>query len=168
MRPTIRRWRITAAAALAAVAVPLLALGDDTPPAAEPLPPITMTNLNVAPVVQLEVALDRLLFGPGLSNDVPGSEPALPLPALVGVISGGRNEGLALVKGSDGQTITLRPGASVDGWQLTSVQQGQATLERSGERQVIKLDFSNKSAATGADAPTELAPPNTSMSSPEI
>jgi hypothetical protein len=75
------------------------------------------------------------------------------MPALVGLVSRMRGRGVALVKASNGQTVTIAPGESVDGWQLVAIGRDRATFASNGERRVASLDFSNKGSGESSSAP---------------
>jgi hypothetical protein len=81
---------------------------------------------------------------------------------LMAVIAG-RRDGVALLKGSDGQSVAVRTGAAVDaGSRLVSVEPAAATLDRGGTRQEIKLPQTGTSpiiaSATGATGATGGVP----------
>jgi hypothetical protein len=74
--------------------------------------------------------------------------------ALMAVIAG-RNDGVAVLKGSDGKGLAVRTGEAVDaGSRLVSVAPGGATLERGGTRQEIPLPRADAPPiVSGARAP---------------
>jgi hypothetical protein len=157
-------WVVPAAAGLVAVAVPVLLLGSNVPEPQSP-PPLVLTELRALDAGGLDQARTAPIFSPGRTPPTPPPSPeqmaaaaaapaAQPLPTLVGVVSRARGRGVALVKSSSGQTVTLSPGETVDGWQLVGIGRDRATFAANGERRVAALDFSNK-------APAETAPVRT-------
>lgn len=162
------RWVVPAAAGLIAVAVPALLLGSDVPPP-QAAPPLALTELRALDAVGLQQARTAPIFSPNRAPPTPqpsseelagaaAAPAAQPLPALVGVVSRARGRGVALVKSSSGQTVTLSPGESVDGWQLVGIGRDRATFAANGERRVAALDFSNKAAAE--TEPARTPPPS--------
>jgi hypothetical protein len=160
------RWVVPAAAGLVAVAVPAWLLGSDIPKPQSP-PPLVLTELRPLDAGGLEQARSAPIFSAGRAPPAPPPSPeqlaaaasapaAQPLPTLVGVVSRARGRGVALVKSSSGQTVTLSPGESVDGWRLVGIGRDRATFAGNGEQRVAALDFSNK--AQGPSAPPKAAP----------
>lgn len=154
------RWLIPGAAAAAAVAAPLWLLGSASPEI-EPAPPVVVTELAASPVGGLDQALTMPLFSPSRAPQAPppsaeavaatASAPApQPLPTLVGLVSRARGKGVALVKTSNGQTVTIGRGESVDGWRLVAIGRDRATFAANGEQRVASLDFRNRIPAEGA------------------
>ena len=168
------RWIVPAAAAVAALGVPLWLLQSATPEL-DSLPPLVVTELAALPVGGLEQARTAPLFSPTRAPPDPGSPAgeggeaaavaAQPLPALVGLVSRARGRGVALVKSSSGQTVTVAPGEVVDGWQLIGIGRDRATFVSNGERRVAALDFSNRTPAEGvpASAPPPIPSPPANM-----
>lgn len=115
-------------------------------------PPIVVTKLEAAPAGDLDLAYSQPIFTPSravASGDAGEGETepvSAPVPTLVGLVVRGKAKGVALVRASNGQTITLGSGELVDGWRLTGLTRDAATFEKAGERQVVSLDFSNKSS----------------------
>ncbi len=156
------RWIVPGAAALLAVAVPIWLLQPGTSKVEDP-PPLVVTDLAVAPVVGLDRARTAPIFSPtrtpaeqapppGSPEAAPAAAPS-PMPVLVGLVSRTRGRGIALVKAGNGQTVTIAPGESVDGWQLVGIGRDRATFASNGERRVASLDFSNKGPGDSASAP---------------
>ena len=161
------RWIVPAVAAVAALGVPLWLLQSASPELETP-PPLVVTELAALPVGGLEQARSAPLFSPSRAPPDPASSPsgeggegaaaaAQPLPALVGLVSRARGRGVALVKSCNGQTVTIAPGQSVDGWQLIGIGRDRATFVSNGERRVAALDFSNRTPTEGA--PASASPP---------
>jgi hypothetical protein len=166
-------WVVPAAAGLVAVAVPAWLLGSDVPAPQNP-PPLVLTELRAMDAGGLDQARANPIFSPGRTAPAPPPSPeqlaaqaaapaAQPLPKLVGVVSRARGRGIALVRSSSGQTVTLSPGESVDGWRLVGIGRDRATFAANGEKRVAALDFSNKNGGEGGPpgpAPTPAqAPP---------
>ena len=137
-------------------------------------PPFVLTELRALDAGGLDQARAAPIFSPGRTPPAPPPSPeqmaaaaaapaAQPLPTLVGVVSRARGRGVALVKSSSGQTVTLSPGETVDGWQLVGIGRDRATFAANGERRVAALDFSNK-------APADTAPvrPGPAASPPRL
>ena len=157
------RWLIPGAAAAAALAVPSWLLGSATPEIA-PAPPVVVTELAAVPVGSLDQALTMPLFSPSRAPPAPTPSPETlaaaasapapqPLPTLVGLVSRARGKGVALVKSSSGQTVTIGPGESVDGWRLVAIGRDRATFAANGEQRVAALDFRNRTPGQGAPQP---------------
>jgi hypothetical protein len=160
------RWLVPGAAAAAAIVVPIWLLQPGSAVIETP-PPLVVTELAALPVGGVDQARTMPLFSPTRSPPEPPPSPetlaaaaaapvAKPMPTLVGLVSRARGRGVALVKGSDGQTVTIAPGESVDGWRLLGIGRDRATFASNGERRVAALDFSNRIPAAGA--PSEGAP----------
>lgn len=157
------RWLIPGAAAAAAVVAPSWLLGSASPEI-EPAPPVVVTELAASPIGGLDLALTTPLFSASRAPPAPPPSPEAlaaaasapapqPLPTLVGLVSRARGKGVALVKASSGQTVTIGPGESVDGWQLVAIGRDRATFASNGERRVASLDFRNRTPAEGAPPP---------------
>ena len=161
------RWLVPGVAAAAAVALPLWLLQSTSPEIDAP-PPLVLTELAAFPVSGLDQARTMPIFSPTRAPPAPAPSPEAlaaaaaapapqPMPALVGLVSRARGKGIALVRSSSGQTVTLAPGESVDGWRLIGIGRDRATFVSNGERRVASLDFRNKLPAEGA--PASSAPP---------
>lgn len=160
-----------AVAAGAAVALPIMLLQPDERLPAEPRQPkITKVEPNAPSGLSYALTAPPLTPGrtpageSGIGGDAPAAEEAAPepapLPALVGLVTQARGRGVALVKGSDGATVSLAPGETVSGWTLVRLGRDQAVFELGGSRQVARLDFGNKSAPIEqASAPAAEQPP---------
>jgi hypothetical protein len=163
------RWVVPGAAAAVAVIVPLWLLSSAAPET-RAAPPLVVTELRPLPVGGLEQARTAPLFSPGRAPPQPPPSPealaeaaaapqAQQVPKLVGLVSRARGRGVALVRSSNGETVTIEPGQSVDGWQLIGIGRDRATFAANGERRVAALDFSNKNSAEGAPASSAPPPP---------
>jgi hypothetical protein len=104
-------------------------LGGAESPAQPPL------GAEAPPVLQ--AVYERPLFA------APGeqAEMALPddAPQLVGIVGRLGADAVALVRGGDGATRTLRVGESVDGWQLASLAIDAAFFTRGAQRVRVPL-----------------------------
>lgn len=165
------RWVIPASAAAIAVIVPVWLLGADDVEKRS-VPPLVVTELRPVAVAGLSQARTAPLFSPGRAQPPPPQSPeeaaaaaaapqAQPMPTLVGLVSRAGGRGVALVRSSNGQTVTIAPGQSVDGWQLVGIGRDRATFAANGERRVAALDFSNKNAegAPASSVPPPSGPP---------
>lgn len=80
---------------------------------------------------------------------------AAPQVTLVGVILGG-SDAVALLLKADGQTISVRPGQSVDGWQIVRIALGQVVFRAGTRDYTVTL----RAAAGAAQPPlSNNAPP---------
>ena len=163
------RWVVPAMAGAMAVAVPALLLDSDVPAPPSPAP-LVLTELHARGPGGLDRARATPLFSPGRAPPAPPPSPEAlaaaaqapapsPVPALVGLISRARGPGIALVKTGSGETVTLSPGESADGWQLVGIGRDRATFAANGERRVATLDFRNKPSSGGAPAIAEPSAP---------
>jgi hypothetical protein len=155
-------WVVLGAAGALALGVPMWLLQAGPRQVVAPPPPV-VTRLEIVPVTGTENARATPIFSPSRSPLAAAPDPeaasalaqaaSRPPPVLVGLVSRARGKGVALVRRSDGQTVTLSPGQSVDGWVLASVRRDRATFRSNGERRDVSLDFSNKVPAAST-APT--------------
>jgi len=164
------------AAAGAAIIVPISMLRSNDPPQEHIL---RLAATQVPPPAELALrgtALEAPLFNPDrtpspppgqdAATDQPTAAPPASPPLLVGTIAGRGSAGVALVKNSAGETLTLRVGEVVDGWTLIAIGNGAATVDQNGRRETISLNFSNKDAgqqAANAQSPIPLAPAATAV-----
>jgi general secretion pathway protein N len=168
------RWLIPGGAAIAAIGLPFWLLQSASPEIDAPAP-LVVTELAALPIGGLEQARTMPIFSPTRAPPAPPPSPEAlaaaaaapapqPMPALVGLVSRARGKGIALVRSSNGQTVTISPGESVDGWQLVGIGRDRATFVSNGERRVASLDFRNRLPAEGApasSAPSIPSPPAT-------
>jgi hypothetical protein len=125
------------AAALVAIAMPVLLLR----PGATPAPPPAARQpqpLAVPEQPPLAAAFERPLFAAApdapLADSVPGDAPE-----LIGIVGRLDQDAVALVRAADGSTRTLHIGESVDGWQLASLALDAAFFTRGSERARVPL-----------------------------
>jgi hypothetical protein len=161
------RWVGVAASGALAVAVPLMLINGDDPKIDLPAPS-EPTEVAPSDAGSLAFALsappfsvDRTPEGSAEIAEEAAAEAAPPPPpappVLVGVVTGGRKS-VVLAKGSGGDTLTLAPGQTVDGWRLVSIRGDRATFDLGGMRHVAELDFSNRGGGSSG-APSPSAPP---------
>ena len=126
-------WTLLALVGALAVAMPIVLLlpgAASKAPAAAPLPaPIGAGTLPV-----LARAYERPMFAATEPAEAPSDAPR-----LVGIVGRLNVDAVALVKGSDGTTRTLRIGESADGWSLASLAIDAAFFTRGGERVRVPL-----------------------------
>ena len=105
------------------------------PPLAPPPPP---------PVAAL---YRRALFGPA-------AEPTLPAdaPALLGIAGRIDADAVAMVRTAGGETRTLRPGDSVDGWRLEALAADAASFVRGTETVRVAVAGVEGEAGTAEEA----------------
>jgi len=147
-----------------AVVVPAYLLRSTDP---QPEHALRLAATQLPPPAELALrgtALEAPLFNPERVPPPPPDEnpadnaaatasPASP-PLLVGTIAGRGGVGVALVKNTAGETLTLHAGEVVDGWTLVAIGNGIATVDQNGRRETISLDFSNRASGpqgTGQD-----------------
>lgn len=175
----IQRNRVViAAAAAVAIGAPLWMLQPGSTEVSAP-PPLIITKLEIEPAGGMQLARSAPIFSPqrAVADAVaPATEavaatveaPPAAVPVLVGIIARARGRGVALVKKSDGQTVTLAPGESADGWRLAAIGRDRVTFTMNGEQRQAALDFSNRGAPGGETPspppPIPLPPPPTSPS----
>jgi hypothetical protein len=126
-----------AAAGLFAVAMPMLLLRPGATPAAEaPAPPPPPLAAPAPP--PLAGAFQRPLFAAApdaaVGDTVPGDAPE-----LIGIVGRLDQDAVALVRGADGTSRTLKIGESVDGWLLASLALDAAYFTRGAERRRVPL-----------------------------
>jgi len=164
-----RQWMILAGAGAAAVGGPVWLLEPEDR-AIETPPGVSVTQLQVKPVASLGLALSAPIFSSTrspveavasqtASGEEPPSANAPAPPALVGIVSRARGRGVALVRGSDGETVMIGPGDAVDGWQLAAIERDKAVFAQGSDRRTLTLDFSNKAAAGSAQQQIPAPPP---------
>jgi len=173
------RWIVLGTAGAIAIIAPVWMLQPRSPKIVLP-PPALVTELEIAEVGGVETARAAPIFSPSRmaggtvataapEGAVPGLAAAAPqaAPVLVGLVSRARGKGVALVRRSDGQTVTVAPGESVDGWRLARIGRDRASFVANGERREIALDFSNKVPAAIAPAPPPIPlPPSAGTRAP--
>ena len=148
--------------ALLAIGLPALTLWPAKFPQSPP-PHQASPLTHVQPLIP--VRIDRAVAMPPFSptrsaaDDAPtNAAPAAPPPLLVGTIAGPRDGGVALVRGSDGETKVMTPGMAVEGWTLTAVADGKAILRQGDRVETIAFDLSNRPTdAADATAPANQA-----------
>ena len=133
----------------------------EIPESPKPRQPSPLTHVQPLIPVRIDRAVAMPPFSPSRSaaDDAPTSAaPAAPPPLLVGTIAGPRDGGVALVRGSDGETKVVTPGMAIEGWTLTAVADGQAVLRQGDRVETVAFDLSNRPAdAADATAPADQA-----------
>jgi hypothetical protein len=163
---------ILACSAAAALIIPVWLLADDSP---APEPPLAgrLTSFGRAEIEQPADALAAPLFNPdrtapeelegdgNMTADAGASAtPAAPPPSLVGLIVGRGTPGLALVRGSDGQTKLLHPGETIDGWRIGAISASGATFDMNGQQEHVGLNFGKAaSPSLPSTEPPAVSPP---------
>jgi len=172
-----RNWIILGFCALLMVLVPWWLLSKE--PADIQVPePLMITKVRPQEIVALSALAQKPIFNPEraplafademMAADENIAEPqpqAFPAPTLVGLISRRRGKSVAIVKNANGETKTLTPGQSSDGWQLIAVGKTNARFSSNGEQISINLDFGNK--ALGGPAGTTGTTEVSNMGEPE-
>lgn len=140
-------WAALTVVGALAVILPIVLLlpGGAAKPVA-PTPPPAPIGAGTMPV--LARAYARPLFGTAEPAEAPADAPQ-----LVGIVGRLNVDAVALVKGSDGTTRTLRIGESADGWSLASLAIDAAFFTRGGERVRVPLPIE----PTGGEASPEPA-----------
>jgi hypothetical protein len=167
-----RNWIILGLSALAMVAAPwwLLSREPADIPKAEPL---MITKVHPREIATLSALTQKPIFNPEraplafademmAAADDTAVDPQVqsaPAPTLVGLVSRRRGKSVAIVKNANGETKTLTPGQSSDGWQLVAVGKSDARFSSNGEQISINLDFGNKALGGPAGRPgaTEIS-----------
>lgn len=178
-----RNLIIVAGCAASAICVPFFLLRSEAA-RVSPQPPLIVTALNVAPVSGFNAALSAPVFSPlrtpadvvvgtPEADTAPQTEPApKAVPLLVGLIGRTHGKSVALIRGSDGQTVVAKPGTNIDGWELATIGRDRVTFVQNGERHEAALDFSNKAPGagppSGSPAPSALTTPPPSTLSPSL
>ncbi|MBB5710719.1 hypothetical protein [Sphingomonas xinjiangensis] len=128
-------WPLLSAGAFAILMpVALLLPGGRSPIAATGQP---LSPLAPAAPPALQAVYERPLF----ATPAEQADTALPAdaPQLVGIVGRLGEDAVALVKGADGATRTLRVGESVDGWQLASLAIDAAFFTRGSQQARVPL-----------------------------
>ncbi len=127
---------VLALAGVFAVAFPvaLLPAWHGTPAARQAVRPVPLPA--GAPPQPLAAIYERPLFG---SVGAEAAEAPADAPQLAGIVGRLGEDAVALVRGGDGATRTLRVGESVDGWQLVSLAIDAAFFTRGTQRVRVPL-----------------------------
>ena len=170
------------AAIVIAIALPShLISGGAAPPEASARGSATPVTLHEVPA--LVVARTAPLFAPGrvppevaaqLESQAVAvaSAAAMPptpppaLPVLVGIVLRSGGPGVALAKGSDGQTQTLRTGEQIDGWTLVALSRAAVVFAQGGTRQTVALNFGSAKVQSASARPAQAANSSASVTQP--
>jgi hypothetical protein len=103
-----------------------------------------------APGKALEAPLfnaERSVQLAGLESEAP-AEPAVvnTVPVAVGLITGRRTSGLALLKSANGETVVAKTGDVIDGWTIAAIGSGSVTIRKGSEERALALSYENKNA----------------------
>lgn len=173
-----RNWIILGFCAVLMIVVPWWLLSRE--PTDIRLPePLIITQVRPQEIATLSALAQKPIFNPEraplafademMANvgdvAVEAQPQAAPAPTLVGLISRRRGKSVAIVKNANGETKTLTPGQSSDGWQLIAVGKTNARFSSNGEQISINLDFGNKALGGPAGAPVTTEVSN--MGEPE-
>jgi hypothetical protein len=159
------RWLLIALAALLAAWAPFQIADPEVEVAERPLliapQPVRLRgSVDPAPLIaRLDLSGGA---APGatapLPADMAAAPPAqLPLPALVGTALRPNGRGVALVRGSNGQVVTLTPGSEIDGWCLARIGRGEVRFARDGVTERVSLDLKNREPAQASAPPATPA-----------
>lgn len=86
------------------------------------------------------------------------SVPAVPAPALVGLLRTVNGGGLAMLRKADGTQALLKLGQTLDGWQLISVQRQSVTLMQGEQRQTVRLKRDTQLKGAADASPSTQSP----------
>jgi hypothetical protein len=130
-------------------------------------PDVRLPRIEHSPSMQLATNYPAIrkapIFAPDRLPD-PNDEPAANTHntlALLGIAREG-DRFVALIRGSDGSTHRVVGGGTIDGWLLTSADEGHVILERNGQSRVVVLTpgAQSKPAPAGEAAETNSAASN--------
>lgn len=173
-----RNWIILGVCALALIIVPWWLLSRE--PTDVRLPePLMITKVHPQEIAAISALTQKPIFNPEraplafademmAAADDAGDDAqpqSAPAPTLVGLVSRRRGKSVAIVKNANGETKTLTPGQSSDGWQLVAVGKSNARFSSNGEQISINLDFANK--ALGGPAGAAVTTQESNMGEPE-
>lgn len=167
-----RNWIILGLCALLMIAVPWWLLSREPEDIQKP-EPLMITKVHPQEIVNISALTQKPIFNPEraplafademmAAADDPAADAqpqSAPAPTLVGLVSRRRGKSAAIVKNANGETKTLTPGESSDGWQLVAVGTSDARFSSNGEQISINLDFGNKALGgpSGAPSATEVS-----------
>ncbi len=173
-----RNWIVLGFCALLMIAVPWWLLSREPVDIQKP-EPLMITKIRPQEIANISALTQKPIFNSeraplafademmaaadNLAADTPPQ--SAPAPTLVGLVSRRRGKSAAIVKNANGETKTLTPGQSSDGWQLVAVGKANAQFSSNGEQISVGLDFGNKALGGPAGAPAITQEPN--MGEPE-
>lgn len=151
-----KSWLILCLSAAMMIGVPWWLLSAQPEEIPEPAP-LVITKVKPQEIATVKALIEKPIFNAQrapqafadqiMAENIQAAEEAqqaAPAPTLVGLVSRKRGKSVAIIKDSDGQTKTLAPGQSADGWQLLSVSRTNARFASAGTEISVALDFSNK------------------------
>ena len=168
--PLITRERLAMGfCVLVAAGLPAIMLMPHAIAIDDPQPQIVPAKLAVATMEPAGEALAKPMFNvdrrpPDLAtagdaatpDDIRAAEAAPPMP--VGLITGHKIQGLALIRAADGQTAVARVGDIIDGWKVTLVAAGGVTFQKGAEERQVGLDYGNQPQGGGNPPPDPMPP----------
>lgn len=116
-------------------------------------------RLETPPPVPEQALAGRLFFGPvdarGPADAMaqatdPAATPTPPVPTLLGTATSRRGRAVVLLKLASGETRLASRGESIDGWTITRIAEGAATLTNAGVTQTLELPRSTAAASPAA------------------
>lgn len=116
-------------AAIWSIALPVLMSPGGVPAPNPPQPP--QKPIAAPPTAQLAASYRRDLFAPAGGDTDSATEGA---PELLGIAGRLSQDAVAMVRGSDGATRSLKPGEGVDGWRLAALAPDAAFFTRGNRR----------------------------------
>lgn len=173
-----RNWIVLGFCAVLMIAVPWWLLSREPTDIQKP-EPLMITKIRPQEIAEISALTRKPIFNPeraplAFADEMmaDADDPALeaqpqsaPAPTLVGLVSRRRGKSVAIVKNANGETKTLTPGQSSDGWQLVAVGKTNARFSSNGEQISINLDFGNKALGGPAERPSTTEVSN--MGEPE-
>ena len=116
-------------------------------------------RLETPPPVPEQALAGRLFFGPiDVQNPVDGmaqgpdptAAPSPPIPTLLGTATSRRGRAVILLKLASGETRLASRGESIDGWTITRIGEGAATVTNAGVTRTLELPRSTAAASPAA------------------
>lgn len=114
---------------------------------------------------EMAAQLDSQAIAAASAAAVPPTPPPA-LPVLVGIVLRSGGSGVALAKGSDGQTQTLRTGEQIDGWTLVALSRAAVVFAQGGTRQTVALNFGSAKVQSASAGPAQAANSSASVTQP--
>lgn len=160
-----KNWLVLGVSAALMISVPWWLLSRE-PEEIQKSEPLLITKVTPQEIVTLNALVEKPIFNAQRApqafagemtaealQETEVAQQAAPAPTLVGLVSRRRGKSVAIVKDSEGQTKTLAPGQSADGWQLLSVSRTNARFASAGTEISVALDFGNKAIGGPSGAP---------------
>ncbi len=139
---------------LLAAGVPLWLLWPRQTPSEQDLPLSMVTPVRLFEAAEPAEALAAPLFNPDRvpptqmqeSEPVSGQPPADTVPVPVGLVTGRKTGGLALLRVASGETLIARIGEVVDGWTVIAITSSAVSLRRGDDERRLELNYDNREA----------------------